>query len=187
MLPTKMVPLHALQQLYINDCRNIKELPNEVMQQLHSLKELDIVGCNKFKLSSDFQYLTCLETLAIGSFLEVDGFHEALQHMTTLKSLTLSDLPNLEYFPECIRSLTLLREINIYSCPKLACLPKSIQHISDLEILSIHDCSKLEKRCQKEIGEDWSKIVHVRYTEIQNDNLRHGGHGGFYFEGDAGF
>ncbi|RHN55232.1 putative P-loop containing nucleoside triphosphate hydrolase, leucine-rich repeat domain, L [Medicago truncatula] len=187
MLPTEMIHIHALQQLYINDCRNIEELPNEVMQRLHSLKELDIVGCDKLKLSSDFQYLTCLETLAIGSCSEVEGFHEALQHMTTLKSLTLSDLPNLEYLPECIGNLTLLHEINIYSCPKLACLPTSIQQISGLEILSIHDCSKLEKRCQKEIGEDWPKIVHVQYIEIENDNLIHGGHGGSYFEADTGF
>ena len=187
MLPTEMIHIHALQQLYINDCTSIEELPNEIMQTLHSLKELDIVGCDKFKLSSDFQYLTCLETLAIGSCSEVEGFHEAFQHMTTLKSLTLSDLPDLEYLPECIGNLTLLREINIYSCPKLACLPKSIQQISGLEILSIHDCSKLEKRCQKEIGEDWSKIVHVQYIEIENDNLIHGGHGGSYFEADTGF
>ncbi|GAU45362.1 hypothetical protein TSUD_239110 [Trifolium subterraneum] len=84
-----MIHLHALQQLYVNDCRNIEALPTEVMQRLHSLKELDIVGCDKFKLSSGFQYLTCLETLAIASCLEVEAFHEALQHMSTLKSLTL--------------------------------------------------------------------------------------------------
>jgi hypothetical protein len=65
-------------------------------------------------MSSGFQYLTCLETLAIGSCSEVEGFHEALQHMTTLQSLTLSDLPNLEYLPECIGNLTLLHELNIY-------------------------------------------------------------------------
>jgi hypothetical protein len=117
----------------------------------------------------------------------VEGFHEALQHMTTLKTLTLSDLPNLEYLPECIGNLTMLREINIYVCPKLTCLPNSIQHIRGLEILSIHGCSELEKRCQKEMGVDWLKIAHVQYIEIQNDELTHGGHGGFYFEGDAGF
>jgi structure-specific endonuclease subunit SLX1 len=187
MLPTEMIHLHALQQLYINDCRNIKALPNEIMQRLHSLKKLDIIGCDKFILSSGFQYLTCLETLAIGSCLEVEGLDVALQHMSTLKSLTLSDLPNLEYLPECIGSLTLLHEIKIYVCPKLSCLPKSIQHISGLEILSIHDCAKLEKRCQKEIGEDWSKIAHVKYIDIQKDGIIHGGHGGGYFEADAGF
>ncbi|PNY14731.1 resistance protein [Trifolium pratense] len=187
MLPTEIIHLHDLQQLYINDCKNIEELPHEVMQRLHSLKELDIVGSDKFKLSSGFQYLTCLETLAIGSCSEVEGFNEALQHMSTLKSLTLSDLQNLEYLPECIGNLTLLHEINIYQCPKLSCLPKSIQHISGLEILSIHGCPELEKRCQKEIGEDWSIIARVKYIDIQNDGLIHGGHGGGYFEADAGF
>jgi hypothetical protein len=182
-----MIHLHALQQLYINDCRNIKALPNEIMQRLHSLKKLDIIGCDKFILSSGFQYLTCLETMAIGSCSEVEGLHEALQHMSTLKSLTLSDLPNLEYLPECIRNLTLLHEINIYVCPKLACLPKSIQNLSGLKELSIYGCSKLEKRCQKEIGEDWPKIAHVQYKLIKNENRRHGGHSGGYFEGDEGF
>jgi len=186
MLPTEMIHLHALQHLTIDDCRNIKEFPNELMQRLHALKKLEIFGCDKFKFSSDFQYLTCLETLAIESCLDVEGFHEALQHMATLKSLTLSDLPNLEYLPECIGNLTMLLEINIYKCPKLACLPKSIQHISGLELLSIHGCSELEKRCQKEIGMDWWKIAHVQYIEIKNDNLTYVDDG-YYFEGDSGF
>jgi hypothetical protein len=53
--------------------------------------------------------------------------------------------------------------------------------------LSIYGCTILEKPCQKEIGEDWPKIAHVQYKVIKNENRRHGGHSGGYFEGDAGF
>ncbi|RHN55233.1 putative leucine-rich repeat domain, L domain-containing protein [Medicago truncatula] len=87
--------IHALQELYIYHCKNIRSITNEVLKGLHSLKVLNIMKCNKFNMSSGFQYLTCLETLVIGSCSEVNGFHEALQHMTSLQSLTLSDLPNL--------------------------------------------------------------------------------------------
>jgi len=186
-LPTEMIHLHALKELYINYCQNIKSLTNEVLQGLQSLKVLEIVGCRKFDLSTGFQYLTCLETLAIGSCSEVEGFHEALQHMTTLQSLTLSDLPNLEFLHECFENLTLLRELMIYVCPKLACLPTSIQQLSGLKLLSIYSCPNLEKRCRKGIGEDWPKIAHVEYIDIHNENITHGGHGGRYFDVDADF
>jgi len=112
-LPTEMIHLYSLQQLYINYCRNIKSLTNEVLQSLQSLKVLEIMGCDKFNMSSGFQYLTCLETLAIGNCLEVEGFDEALQDMTTLQSLILSNLPNLESLPECLKNLTVLHKLNI--------------------------------------------------------------------------
>ncbi|AES96304.1 LRR and NB-ARC domain disease resistance protein [Medicago truncatula] len=186
-VPAQLIHLHALEELYIDNCRNINSLSNEVLQELHSLKVLDILGCHKFNMSLGFQYLTCLKTLAIGSCSEVEGFHKALQHMTTLRSLTLSDLPNLESFPEGFENLTLLRELMIYMCPKLASLPTNIQHLSGLEKLSIYSCPELEKRCQKEIGKDWPKIAHVEYIDIQNEEVMYGGHGGGYFDGDAGF
>ncbi|KAJ1397017.1 Virus X resistance protein-like, coiled-coil domain [Sesbania bispinosa] len=110
LLPTEVINLDALQELYINSCDNIKSLTDEVLQGLHSLKILEIIGCQKFNLSAGFQYLTCLEELAIGSCMEVEGLHEALQHMTTLQSLSLSDLPNLESLPDCLGNLSLLHE-----------------------------------------------------------------------------
>jgi hypothetical protein len=113
-----MIHLYSLQELYISDCPNINSLTNEVLQGLHSLKVLDIVGCHRFNLSSDFKYLTCLEILAIGSCFIVEGFDEALKHITTLKSLTLSELPNIVSLPECFEKLTLLHELKIYLCPK---------------------------------------------------------------------
>ncbi|GAU47909.1 hypothetical protein TSUD_238760 [Trifolium subterraneum] len=186
-LPSEMIHFHALEVLYINYCRNINSLTDEVLQGLHSLKVLDIVGCHKFNMSSGFQYLTCLETLAIGNCSKVEGLHEALQHMTTLQSLTLSDLPNIESLPECFENLTSLRELRIYVCPKLACLPTTIQHLSGMKTLSICGCPELEKRCRKEIGEDWPKIAHIEYIDIQNFDVYHGALGDSYFHEDADF
>ncbi|PNY09456.1 CC-NBS-LRR resistance protein [Trifolium pratense] len=138
-------------------------------------------------MSSGFQYLTCLKTLAIGNCSKVEGLHEALQHMTTLQSLTLSDLPNIESWPECFENLTSLRELRIYVCPKLACLPTTIQHLSGMKTSSICGCSDLEMRCRKQIGEDWPKIAHVEYIDIQNFDIYHGGLGDSYFDEDADF
>jgi len=83
-LPAEMIHLHALQELYINHCRNIMSITNDVLKRLHSLMSLGI------------QYLTYLETLVLGSCSEVEGHHEALHRMTYFHYLSLSDLPNLE-------------------------------------------------------------------------------------------
>lgn len=162
-------------------------MTDEALQGLHSLKLLDIVGCGRINLSAGFQYITCLEQLGIGSCSELEGLAEALQHMTALRLLTLSDIPNLESLPDCLGNLSLLHELGIYVCPKLTCLPTSIQRLSGLTRLTICGCPELEKRCQKEIGEDWPKIAHVQYIHIENANVTYGGHGCRNSEGTVGF
>ncbi|RDX64143.1 putative disease resistance protein RGA4, partial [Mucuna pruriens] len=136
-LPAEIINLAAIQELCINDCDSLKSLADEVLLQgLHSLKKLKIVGCPKFNVSAVFQYLTCLEDLKIGKNTQVEGLHEALQHMTALRCLELWDLQNLESLSHCFGNLGSLKSLNISGCPELG------------------------KRCQKETGEDWPKIAH---------------------------
>ncbi|TKY46485.1 putative disease resistance protein RGA4 [Spatholobus suberectus] len=114
-----------------------------------------------------FQRLPRLEELSIARWGEVEGLHEALQHMTALKKLRLSDLPNLESSPDCFGNLPLLRKFTISECSKLRSLPTSLS-LSSLQHLIIWDCHpELEKRCEKETGEDWPKIAHIPYRHIR--------------------
>ncbi|CAK9138559.1 unnamed protein product, partial [Ilex paraguariensis] len=55
-------------------------------------------------------------------------------------------------------------------CPNLISLPDGLQ---SLETLRIEECPYLERRCEKEKGEDWPKIAHVcriwiNFREIQS-------------------
>lgn len=170
-LPTEITNLSALRVLHISDCESLKSLTNEVLQGLHSLVILELVRCPKFILSAGFRYLTCLEELAIGNFSEVEeGLHEALQHMTSLQSLSLSELPNLTSLPDCFGNLGSLHSLQISACPNLTCLPTTIQCLNALKVLNICGCPELATRCQKETGEDWTKIAHVKYLHISNDD-----------------
>ncbi|KAL2349365.1 hypothetical protein Fmac_003365 [Flemingia macrophylla] len=127
-----------------------------------SIKELQILECHKFNVSAGFQYL---KDLKIDGCKEVDGLHEALQHMTALKSLYLHNLPNLDSLPDCFENLPLLCNFEINNRPKLTCLPVSLS-LSTLKNFTIWGCPELEKRCQKETGEDWQKITHVPNVEV---------------------
>lgn len=115
--------------------------------------------------------LISLKSFLIWNWLELEGLDEALHHMTALESLILRDLPNLKSLPESLGNLGFLRQLRISNCPKLMHLPMSIQSLTGLESLGIYSCSELEKRCEKETGEDWPKIVQVQNIEIRNTRL----------------
>lgn len=187
LLPTEINNLGALQKLYVTGCDSIESLTDQVLQGLRSLRELEIYSCHQFNLSAGFQYLTSLETLMIGSCSKVEGLHEALQHMTALQTLTLSDLPNLLSLPDCLGNLSSLQSLRIYMCPKLTCLPTTFQQLNRLKSFWINGCPELERRCRKEIGEDWPKIAHVQYIHIENEQVRLGGPYGRFSEEYACF
>ena len=63
--------------------------------------------------------------------------------------------------PDWISKLTSLETLGIYGCPNLASLPDELQCLRSLRSLKIANCPLLAKRCEKGIGEDWSKIAHI--------------------------
>ncbi|XP_045813823.1 putative disease resistance protein RGA4 [Trifolium pratense] len=167
LLPIETINPCVLWRLSIENCENLESLKDEALQGLHSLEHLEIQRCPKFNLSAGFGYLTCLKELRIGNISDMSGFSEALQHMTALEFISLSELPNLTSLPDCLGNLGLLRELSIAGCPNLMCLPTTIQCLSGLQTLHINGCHpELANRCEKETGEDWPKIAHVKYLYI---------------------
>uniref|UniRef100_A0A7N2MGR5 Disease resistance protein n=1 Tax=Quercus lobata TaxID=97700 RepID=A0A7N2MGR5_QUELO len=46
----------------------------------------------------------------------------------------------------------------------LKSLPDEMRDLSSLQILEIRRCPELQRRCEKETGQDWDKIAHI--TEV---------------------
>ncbi|KAL8239793.1 hypothetical protein R6Q59_016360, partial [Mikania micrantha] len=51
-------------------------------------------------------------------------------------------------------------------------LPKDIQSFKDMKELVILGCKHLFEKCKKDKGEDWSKISHIPYIEIEAKTLQ---------------
>ncbi|KAG4387712.1 hypothetical protein AAZX31_09G020600 [Glycine max] len=135
---------------------------------LHRLHSLTLINCGKINVSAGFN---CLEKLWI-SECRVESL-QALQDMTSLKELRLRNLPKLETLPDCFGNLPLLHTLSIFFCSKLTCLPMSLS-FSGLHQLTIFGChSELEKRYEKETGEDWPNIAHIPHISVGSNLYDH--------------
>ena len=122
---------------------------------LMSLKKLQFWRCPGLtSLSEAVQYLTSLRSLAFEELPKLESLPASLQHLTNLQDLYIIDYPNLMILPEWISKLTSLETLGINKCPNLASLPNELQCLRSLQRLKIANCPLLEKRCEKEIGEE---------------------------------
>jgi Leucine-rich repeat (LRR) protein len=136
--------LSALKSLTIMFCGKLESLPEEGLRNLNSLEDLNIAGCGR---------LTCLPM-------------NGLCGLSSLRWLRFQRCDKFTSLSEGVRHLTALEFLHFYKCPELNSLPESIQHLTSLKSLLIMECRNLEKRCEKDLGEDWPKIAHIPHIEI---------------------
>ncbi|XP_052304587.1 putative disease resistance protein RGA1 isoform X1 [Populus trichocarpa] len=136
--------LSALKRLTIIFCGKLESLPEEGLRNLNSLEVLEIDGCGR---------LNCLP-------------RDGLRGLSSLRDLVVGSCDKFISLSEGVRHLTALENLSLYNCPELNSLPESIQHLTSLQSLSIVGCPNLKKRCEKDLGEDWPKIAHIRKIRI---------------------
>ncbi|XP_061947593.1 putative disease resistance protein RGA4 isoform X2 [Populus nigra] len=137
--------LSALKSLRICDCGKLESLPEEGLRNLNSLEVLEIESCGR---------LNCLP---------MDG----LCGLSSLRKLYVMHCDKFTSLSEGVRHLTALENLELGLCPEVNSLPESIQHLTSLQYLFIWGCPYLEKRCEKDLGEDWSKIAHIPKISIK--------------------
>ncbi|XP_054781510.1 LOW QUALITY PROTEIN: putative disease resistance protein RGA3 [Prosopis cineraria] len=166
-------PLSILEHLKIY-CKDIDFLPEEWMQNLTTLKRLDIgrpsslvtVFCHMRHLP------TTLEELFIGGIDNHnpwssgdEDFSSQFQVLCCLHSLghfEISDCDqNVKTLPEWICHLQTIRSIAIRFCPNLESWPEGMHRLTNLHTLYISSSPLLEERCERGRGAEWPKIAHV--------------------------
>ncbi|KAK9938858.1 hypothetical protein M0R45_015574 [Rubus argutus] len=179
----KLLPLVHLTTLEIRECSKLRSLPHEMHTLLPSLTRLRIYYCPKLEPFPGEALPSKLESLEIWSCEKLIGNLKqwGLSTLASLRFLSVSfegfadSFPDEGLLPTTLTRLyifkiskldgkglpTSLKVLRICDCSELQCLPEEGLPTS-LSDLNIDGCPLLEQRCQRETGEDWPKIAHIK-------------------------
>ncbi|XVF71541.1 hypothetical protein PTKIN_Ptkin12aG0046200 [Pterospermum kingtungense] len=161
-LPAGLQYLSSLESLKLSQCNSIVTLPVNGLYGLSSLSSLGVNNCEKLaSLSEGLGYLTSLQDLLINGCPELTSLPESLSRLSSLRSLRIWCCQGLVSLPNEIEHLALLSELEIDECFNMMSLPQGLRSLTSLKMLKIVGCPHLEKRCEKERGEDWHYIAHI--------------------------
>ncbi|XP_020421027.1 putative disease resistance protein RGA3 isoform X1 [Prunus persica] len=157
--------LTQLRELEICRCGGLKGLPpNAFAASLTRLKELEI-GWFWEELDSFpvFQVIPQLETLSLWGWPKLSCLPKQFQCFTCLTSLTIHSFDDMEALPEWLGNLASLKILSIWKCKNLMYLPtlEAMKCLTKLQYIYIRNCPLLKERCNKDSGAEWPKISHI--------------------------
>ncbi|KAH0678766.1 hypothetical protein KY284_019851 [Solanum tuberosum] len=162
--------LTKLRTLVICDCPRLTALPIGIVH-LSALENFMIVNCEELMLSDwqDFEGLKRIRSLVIGGLPHLVSLPEWLKgDSNSLKFIRISTCPNFVALPAWLENVTSLERLEITGCPKFSSLPDSMSCLTTLRMLKIQKCPELTRRCEKDAGEDWTKIAHIQEIHLND-------------------
>ncbi|KAL7613887.1 hypothetical protein Lser_V15G07353 [Lactuca serriola] len=157
----------CLDKLIINECPCLIELP-----YIPKLELLQIIKSNE-EIFRSVKELNCLKKFTVEGCHGIVSFpSDWFQGTPDLRSLSILDCLRLESLEDGLQRLKALEELQIMGCPNLRCLPDGLQNLEKLKSVVIGDCEMVKVRCETDVGEDWSKIVHLPYVKIDDQVMQ---------------
>ncbi|CAB4287486.1 unnamed protein product [Prunus armeniaca] len=155
-----------LEEMNIDYCHDLVELPTEVCDLIH-LKKLSITNChNLYALPERIGKLANLQVLRLRSCTDLVKLPGSMKDLKKLNFLDISDCFSIRELPEDIGEISNLRNINMRQCSRLQELPLSVLDLEQFE----------EVICDEETGSLWEPFLNcLRSTRImvakENINL----------------
>ena len=164
-------PFPCLEDMELKNCPKLESFLE--WGSFSTLVSIDIDNCEKlFQLRAQWnlQRFTSLKELSLWNCDDaMDSFPEEGLLPTTLTYLSICWFRNLTALNgKGLQQLTSLEVLWIDDCMKLECLPEEGLP-SSLSFLFIYASPSLTERCQREEGEDWSKIAHISHVTINSE------------------
>ncbi|XP_031374401.1 putative disease resistance protein RGA3 isoform X1 [Punica granatum] len=156
-LPGWFQYLSNLENLEIILCRGLKSLPGRlILPLLTKLVSLELYSCPQLDFSGESGNQLGMPNLQSGE-------------PTKLRDLEFHWIDKMKTLPWWMQHLTNLEELIIGGCGNLKALPEWFPNLTSLKVLRVYGCGKeLPRRCRRNTGEDWPKISHIQYVDVDN-------------------
>ncbi|KAK3223805.1 hypothetical protein Dsin_010830 [Dipteronia sinensis] len=187
------LPTPNLTSFIVMNCNGLLSMPEQMHTLLTSLEVLGVSYCPKIEsfpiggLPTNLQSLliqncdrltpqegwglnnmTSLTSVRItGGCSNLNSFPQVGLLPTSLKCLEISEFPDLKSLNlSGFQFLDSIETLEINSCVNLRSMSDGRWLPSSISSLSITGCSLMTEQCQKDQGEDWPKISHIKKIVI---------------------
>ncbi|XP_011021450.1 PREDICTED: putative disease resistance protein RGA1 [Populus euphratica] len=166
----------SLAFLSIENFCDLTNLPDGMVKNHAFLERLEIVRRRNLKSpSNQLDNLFALPDGMVKNHAVLERLEINVMNLKACQGSAITDRPRafgISSLPNQIGHLMSLSYLHISDCPDLMSLPDGVKRLNVLKELEIEECPNLERRCNKETGEDWLKVAHIPEIVINSEEIQ---------------